>query len=249
MTAPTRFRDDRNAPAHVRELLRGAHPSRGLPADVRSRSASRLDRLLVLPAASGLLLWLKGAAVAAGVGVLGVAAATQIVPAWRHAASTRVPSASPRPASIAVSRPATHVGLPRVPDSPPAVTATPTPTPISGATAASSEGAAPEGTSSIESPPSPPVGVDSLPAETALLEEARAVLDSDPAAALGQLDAHAAAFPHGVLRMERELLAVDALGRLGRLDEARARGNILLRDARGSIYEGRVRAILEGLAR
>ena len=80
-----------------------------------------------------------------------------------------------------------------------------------------------------------------------MLERARKVLDEDPAAALGQLDAHAMAFPNGALRLERELLAVDALGRLGRLDEAHVRGNILLREARGSLYEERVRAILDRL--
>jgi len=47
-----------------------------------------------------------------------------------------------------------------------------------------------------------------------------------------------------VLRVERELLAVDALFRLGRDSEARARGEALLRDASGTIYEVRIRSLL-----
>jgi hypothetical protein len=40
---------------------------------------------------------------------------------------------------------------------------------------------------------------------------------------------------------------VDALRRLGRRDEARARGEALLAQAQGSLYEGRVRKLLDGL--
>jgi hypothetical protein len=80
-----------------------------------------------------------------------------------------------------------------------------------------------------------------------MLERARASLEHDPAASLAELNAHAAAFPTGTLAMERELLAVNALGRLGRVREARARGEALLGDAQGSIYEARVRAMLDAL--
>jgi hypothetical protein len=80
-----------------------------------------------------------------------------------------------------------------------------------------------------------------------MLERARASLDRDPREALAQLDALAIAFPGGMLGTEREFLTVDALGRLGRTDEARARGEVLLREGRGSLYDDRVRAILKRL--
>ena len=80
-----------------------------------------------------------------------------------------------------------------------------------------------------------------------MLEEARAMLDRYPSGALSVLERHAATFPVGQLGMERELLAVRALRRLGRQAEARARGDALLRQASGSIYEPRVRAMLEDL--
>ena len=48
------------------------------------------------------------------------------------------------------------------------------------------------------------------------------------------LERHAALFPMGQLSMEREFLAVQALRRLGRLAEARARASALLRQAIGA---------------
>jgi hypothetical protein len=95
--------------------------------------------------------------------------------------------------------------------------------------------------------PSPSEEEAELGREAALLERARASLAQDPAAALGQIGECAALFPHGALRMERELIAVDALERLGRWEEARARSAALLIDARGTIYEARVRALLASL--
>jgi hypothetical protein len=91
----------------------------------------------------------------------------------------------------------------------------------------------------------PPVD-DSLTREVAMLERARALLDANPVEALAALDAHAAAFPAGRLVMERELLAVQALLRAGRPVDARARGEALLARAHGSIYEARVKAMLDG---
>jgi hypothetical protein len=95
--------------------------------------------------------------------------------------------------------------------------------------------------------PAPSAAGDSIEREAAALDRARALLTSDPAAALSALDAQAAAFPAGHMGLERELLAVEALRRMHRLSEARARGEALLQRAPGSLYEGRVRAILDSL--
>jgi hypothetical protein len=86
-----------------------------------------------------------------------------------------------------------------------------------------------------------------LAREAAMLEQARAALNRNPGAALAIADRHAATFPDGSLGMERELLAVQALQRLGRVAEARSRGLRLLEQARGSIYEQRVNALLDAL--
>ena len=77
-----------------------------------------------------------------------------------------------------------------------------------------------------------------------MLEEARAMLEKNPRGALAALDRYATSFPSGFLSIERDLLVVDALRRLGRPAEARARAAALLDRARGSLYEPRIRAML-----
>ena len=80
-----------------------------------------------------------------------------------------------------------------------------------------------------------------------MLERARASLGASPAGALAITEEHAARFPGGKLAVERELLAIDALRRLGRAGEARARGEALLSRARGGLYEERIRKLLDDL--
>jgi hypothetical protein len=92
--------------------------------------------------------------------------------------------------------------------------------------------------------PAPPA--DPLAQEAALLERARTALAASPAQALALTEAYAARFPGGMLRIERDLVAIDALRRLGRLDEARARGEAVLARAPGSLYEARIRKLLDG---
>ncbi len=90
-----------------------------------------------------------------------------------------------------------------------------------------------------------PASTDTLASELALIGRGRSELDGNPAAALRTLDEHARHFPNGKLTIERELLALDALDRLGRNGEARERARRLLGRAKGTIYEARVRAYLE----
>lgn len=56
-----------------------------------------------------------------------------------------------------------------------------------------------------------------------MLDEAQRSLGSDPAHALEVCDAHVRAYPAGTLAQEREVIAVDALMRLHRAGDARAR--------------------------
>jgi hypothetical protein len=95
-------------------------------------------------------------------------------------------------------------------------------------------------------PPSPRAP-DSLAEEAALLERARGALASSPGEALARTEEHAARFPSGKLGMERELVAIDALRRLGRRAEARTRAESLLERAHGGLYEPRLRQLLDGL--
>ena len=65
--------------------------------------------------------------------------------------------------------------------------------------------------------------------ELLLVRRAQDALVSDPARALSLANEHAALFPSGQLTQEREVVAVDALARLGRREDARLRARALVR--------------------
>jgi len=256
MRAPIRLRDDPSAPAHVRNMVRSGRRSRPMSREARGRSTARLNRsVILLPAAAGLVVWAKGVAIAAV--CVAAAVAVRVVPMLtRGEGPPKAPSQTHLGAAPATRLPAGTVTIPAVErleppreDGPrgPSRVLSGSPrdsapvgegraSPFRGGAPASTLSALPNGDSRSETNP--------LEREAALLEEARALLERRPSAALEVLDRHAATFPAGQLRMERELLAVDALRRLDRVDEARARGDALLVQARGSIYEPRVRAML-----
>ncbi len=71
--------------------------------------------------------------------------------------------------------------------------------------------------------PSEPAHEVDPAAELALIRRAQDTLAADPARALALTDEHLRRFGDGMLAQEREVVAIDALVRLGRLDTARAR--------------------------
>jgi hypothetical protein len=76
--------------------------------------------------------------------------------------------------------------------------------------------------------------------ETALLEQARAALQSRPAEALALTRRHQARFPQGALAQEREVIAIEALERLGRKAAANARAAEFERRYRDSVHQPRL---------
>jgi hypothetical protein len=84
-----------------------------------------------------------------------------------------------------------------------------------------------------------------LARETELIAAARSVLGAAPDAALARLDDHRREFPDGQLAPERELLAVDALRRLHRTEEARDRALELARRFPSSSYGLRASRVLD----
>ncbi|MDQ2647705.1 MAG: hypothetical protein M3020_28165 [Myxococcota bacterium] len=82
------------------------------------------------------------------------------------------------------------------------------------------------------------------PNEAALLERARRALSKNPALALELTRRHQAEFPRGVLRQEREVIAIEALSRLGKADQARERGTEFRREFPNSAHG---RAVDRGL--
>lgn len=116
----------------------------------------------------------------------------------------------------------------------------------------------PTAPAAIEPPPSAPKAVDTrkaapprapddkLAAELALLDHARGALGSDPATALRDVGRHTRDFPDGQLVAQREVIAVDALQRLGRTNEARARGKAFSDRNPGTSAARRIDSLLNG---
>lgn len=67
------------------------------------------------------------------------------------------------------------------------------------------------------------------PTELELVQRAQAAIGSDPERALAVTTEHARAYPTGAFVQEREVIAVEALARLGRSDEATKRAVALVR--------------------
>jgi hypothetical protein len=240
MSGPTRWRDD--GPAGIRELLDNAPKSRAMTQEQKSRTGNRVARLAALPLTAGMLFWVQSVALGAGLGVASLVVATQVVPGWGAS------SARPSPPPVATTpRGTIHTTVPVASSD------------REGSSEAVSEKAAPlaiqdtrPSNVALDKPTETPLPAlsgsvrsqDSLSREAELLEQARAELGGNPSRALAIAQEHASRFPSGKLSIERELVAVDALQRLGRTQEARARGDALLARSPGSLYEQRIRSIL-----
>lgn len=81
-------------------------------------------------------------------------------------------------------------------------------------------------------------------AEAKLLGRAQSALSSDPRKALALAEEHRQSFPHGVLVQEREVIAIDALARVGRRAEAAARGERFLKAFPGSAHQSKIAGIV-----
>lgn len=225
MNEPKRLRDVGSE--DVRALLSYARPTRPITTVERERTAVRVLGK-VAPLSVMLLFTAKGLAVGITASVAAVAAST-VLPTvlTRH----DPPVAQPAPKQM----PSPHTA-PQVPATADSARSVPVPVPPQ--------------KNSVEARPAPIVETpepekDKLAREAELIERARAALKSSPARALALAEQHARTFPTGYLSLERELVAVDALQRLHRRQAARARGEALLSRARGSIYEDRIRRLLE----
>jgi RNA polymerase sigma-70 factor (ECF subfamily) len=97
---------------------------------------------------------------------------------------------------------------------------------------------------------SPPASSDRKPdvqAELALLRDARSALSAgDPRRALELTDAHARAFPHGVLAEERRATRIVALCSLGRVTEGRREAQAFVERAPDSPLAERVHTACAG---
>jgi hypothetical protein len=94
----------------------------------------------------------------------------------------------------------------------------------------------------------PSTGEAVVETEVSLLENAQAASRGDPQRALDLTDRDALRFPNGALAQEREVIAIDALTRLGRMQDARARARDFFQAFPGSAHGPRVAALV-GLPR
>jgi hypothetical protein len=154
------------------------------------------------PASSG-----TGALVKAGLAVIGGAIvagglwfATR--PSVEPAPQKPTPPAAPAPAAPEAANPPAVV--------PPSATEAPS-------------AAEPEAPVTADKPKSAAAPKPAPVPEDVLLEQARRALGSDPKRALSLSREHEASYPGGVLTQEREVIAIEALRRLGRTDEAARR--------------------------
>lgn len=112
--------------------------------------------------------------------------------------------------------------------------------------------ATPESDAGARSSPTRPKALPSVaaegPSELELLREAQRLQASDPAAALVVVARHLRLFPSGILAQEREMVAIDALMRLGHGEAARARAATFLRRYPGSVHALRIRELVGGSA-
>lgn len=130
------------------------------------------------------------------------------------------------------------------------ITTTPATTMAASASAAAITTAAPSGLSPSPRakppamPASAPSTIDDPAAEAALLRRAQTELRTDPQRALATCDAHARQFRPATLAQEREVVAIDALVRLGRHDEAKARAARFFSTFPGSGHRPRIEALV-----
>ena len=224
MNDPGRIREGgSDASPELRDLFIDAAKPEPLTAQIDARLAAQIGSLSALPASSlvKLVPWL-----ALGGGGLLLVGAVALV-AQRQAPGPPAPPAQPAP----LEAPAAPDPVPSAP-----VLALPP------AEANSARPSMPSGTPAEASM----ISEDTLAGEAKLLNQAHAVMATDPRKALAIAKEHAKRYPHGQLAAERELILVQALVKLGRAREAETRGRALRKSAPNSIYDQRLDMILQG---
>jgi hypothetical protein len=206
---PIRFRDPlSDAPPELKSLFARAHDD--VPTEAQlARLAARAAPLFAAPVAVSAL----GLSAKLGLVAIGLSGAALIAVGVTHDPEAAKPTT--RPAEQAQVAPAAQ------PESRPSRAAplSPTPRPSLDAPGPEKAVASADTTKRAEKPNTKATG----PSEAELLERARRLVSSNPSGALELAQQHRARFAGGVLAQEREVIAIDALRRLGRLKEAEAR--------------------------
>jgi hypothetical protein len=220
----------------VAQLLDGARKPPPFTPAARARVGARLAEALPTDAPSGPTAQPSGLAglgrgpIIGGTIVLALVGAFVTAQVWDRdggGTSTSSSAVAPRPPVSAVT-PAVPTVLPE-----------PTETVAVGDLPNAPAATVPSASSKRQNEPS-----DSLVEELRLVDGARAAMGTDPARALATLAEHQRRFPRGQLSLERDVLRVSALVKLGRRAEAEALVDDIARRAPGTPSEEHARALL-----
>lgn len=218
MNTPVRWLASGDAPKGAAELLSAAAPPPAFTDALRYRLALGVAKTATLPAASVWTSLLVKGAFVAGIGGASGFAVHAVAP--KHEA----PISAPAPAAVAAPRAAaSHEPAPPV-----AVEALPV----------------------LELPTAPPdrapkLKLDPRLEEAELLEKARSLVSSNPAAALKLTAEHSRDFPKGRLGAEADLIAAQSLLGMGKVAAAQQRAKASLSRYPRGLYARQLREIAE----
>lgn len=253
---PRLFEAD-DAPAELRMWLRRAHDDVPSEAETEELIRSVETRMAapgaglggVRPARARHTVRVVAGLAILGIGIGGWYLAVRSDPSERPV--TTMPALRPTTASAsAVGKPVettpSAAAAPIVPVDEHALA--PTATRVSQPRVARARGKEPETVrqASVDTTPQP-VPAES-PDEFALLRAARQAIADRPAKALDLTEQHARRFPTGMLAQEREAIAVEALAKLGRAPQAKARAKAFLSAHPDSPYKTRIDAALSRIS-
>ncbi|WP_437579703.1 hypothetical protein [Sorangium sp. So ce887] len=246
MSDPKRWNQEGGgAPLGARELLLAAARPRSMTAAELARTAARVAPLGTTAGAGATVpMWIKGIFLAVGLGAGGAGLHVALDEGRSAAASAAAPLSLtdlPLEQLFSSARGGAPAAAPApAPEAPPPAPEAPPPA------AAAARREAPRNTRPAAPAPEAIVAVDNddLVRESNLVDKSRAALAQDPEAALAALDRHQTDFPKGRLAEEREFIAIRALMRLGRADEARARAAAFVARYPSSSFTEPVRRIV-----
>lgn len=259
MSDPTRLSDSRSTGSEsLRRLLQAGRSE--VPDDARlhgiaSRLGFGLGSVPTGAAAKGVATVLRNAAVKTGAAAIIAVAGAGAVVTLATSPQRQPPVAAqsePRAKPMVVTTTASAVSRPETPTPdvapgpsgeslpralPPRLIArVPSAKAVSGTEPASATAA---------TAPEPPAAPPPTETEFSLVEKAQRALGSDPQRALALADRGESVYPTGPLAQEREVVAIEALIKLGRLDDARARGDRFARTFPGSAHAPRITQLLD----
>ena len=224
-----RWSADPEAPAGMRELLRAANAAEYGPSATELASMQGRIAVHVVPKPVALLtvrtIVVGLLVVATGAGIVGYVAIKSDPPPVRAPIARVESPPAPPPVAIAPAPPP----VPPPPVAPPKPVAHPH---------------APVVIAPAPPPPEPPAPPKI--SEVAVLEQARVALrGGDTAHALELAEQHAVLYPDGALSEEREALAIEALAKLRRRDEAAARWSKFASSYPQSNYRARLQRLFD----